>query len=208
MENTIAFQRYSYLKEESHASIYQEFRRIRGIIEYFSGCDSTPRNGHKIYDETNLKILELLQEDGKLGVHKISKAVGKGISTVHARIKALEEEKIIKKYSAILDPVLLDRPTLALIFVTIRYRVPDRADLLSQKEFCQEIAKHPYVQEVFVLSGQYDVFLKVRTKDVEEMNRFIVDFLRELPAVERTLTMFVMDDYLETQELRNLISDE
>lgn len=167
-----------------------------------------PRDGQKIYDDTNLKILELLQEDGKLGVHKISKSVGKGISTVHARIKAMEEEKIIKKYSAILDPVLLDRPTLALIFVTIRYRVPDRADLLSQKQFCEEIAKHPFVQEVFVLSGQYDVFLKVRTKDVEEMNKFIVDFLRELPAVERTLTMFVMDNYLETQELRNLISDE
>jgi DNA-binding Lrp family transcriptional regulator len=48
----------------------------------------------------------------------------------------------------------------------------------------------------------------VRTKDVEEMNRFIVDFLRELPAVERTLTMFVMDNYLETQELRRLIDEK
>lgn len=156
-------------------------------------------------DETDFKILELLQEDCKLGVQKISEAVGKGISTVHARIKSMEQKEIIKQYSAILDPVLLDRPTLALIFVTIRYRVPGEPDLLSQKEFCQEIAQHPFVQEVFVLSGQYDVFLKVRTKDVEEMNRFIVDFLRELPAVDRTLTMFVMDNFLETQELRNLI---
>ena len=155
-------------------------------------------------DETNLKILELLQEDCKMGVQSISESVGKGISTVHARIKSMEQSKIIKQYSAILDPVLLNRPTLALIFVTIRYRVPGEPDLLSQKEFCQEIAKHPFVQEVFVLSGQYDVFLKVRTKDVEEMNRFIVDFLRELPAVDRTLTMFVMDNFLETQELRKL----
>ncbi|MFW9834633.1 MAG: Lrp/AsnC family transcriptional regulator [Candidatus Thorarchaeota archaeon] len=158
-------------------------------------------------DDTNLKILELLQEDCKLGVQKISERVGKGISTVHARIKALEEDGVIKQYSAILDPVLLNRPTLALIFVTIRYRVPGEPDLLSQKEFCQEIAKHPFVQEVFVLSGQYDVFLKVRTKDVEEMNRFIVDFLRELPAVDRTLTMFVMGNFLETQELRRLTHD-
>jgi len=159
---------------------------------------------HSAIDDTNLKILELLQEDCKLGVQKISESVGKGISTVHARIKAMEQSKIIKQYSAILDPVLLNRPTLALIFVTIRYRVPGEPDLLSQKEFCQEIAKHPFVQEVFVMSGQYDVFLKVRTKDVEEMNRFIVDFLRELPAVDRTLTMFVMDNFLETQELRKL----
>ena len=158
-------------------------------------------------DDINLKILELLQEDCKLGVQKISVNVGKGISTVHARIKAMEQSKTIKQYSAILDPVLLNRPTLSLIFVTIRYRVPGEPDLLSQKEFCQEIALHPYVQEVFVLSGQYDVFLKVRTKDVEEMNRFIVDFLRELPAVDRTLTMFVMDNFLETQELRRLTDE-
>ena len=163
------------------------------------------KHSHSAIDDTNLKILALLQEDCKLGVQKISESVGKGISTVHARIKAMEHSKIIKQYSAILDPVLLNRPTLALIFVTIRYRVPGEPDLLSQKEFCQEIAKHPFVQEVFVLSGQYDVFLKVRTRDVEEMNRFIVDFLRELPAVDRTLTMFVMDNFLETQELRKLI---
>jgi Lrp/AsnC family leucine-responsive transcriptional regulator len=175
--------------------------------EIFSECGIMSKHVSAILDDTNFKILELLQEDCKVGVQKISEQVGKGISTVHARIKVLEESGIIKQYSAILDPVSLNRPTLALIFVTIRYRVPGQPDLLSQKEFCQEIAKHPFVQEVFVLSGQYDVFLKVRTKDVEEMNRFIVDFLRELPAVERTLTMFVMDNFLETQELRKLIDE-
>ena len=167
-----------------------------------------PRDSDAVCDDINLKILELLQEDCKLGVQKISEVVGKGVSTVHARIKALEQSNIIKHYSAILDPVQLNRPTLALIFVTIRYRVPGEPDLLSQKEFCREIAKHPFVQDVFVLSGQYDVFLKVRTKDVEEMNRFIVDFLRELPAVERTLTMFVMDSFLETLQLRKLTDAE
>ncbi len=167
-----------------------------------------PKDSDALFDDINFKILELLQEDCKLGVQKISESVGKGISTVHARIKSLEQNKIIKQYSAILDPVLLNRPTLALIFITIRYRVPGQPDLLSQKEFCREIAKHPFVQDVFVLSGQFDVFLKVRTKDVEEMNSFIVDFLRELPAVERTLTMFVMDTFLETLQLRKLTDVE
>ncbi|MFW9909106.1 MAG: Lrp/AsnC family transcriptional regulator [Candidatus Thorarchaeota archaeon] len=159
-------------------------------------------------DDINIKILELLQEDCKVGVQKISKEVGKGISTVHARIKALEQSNLIKQYTAVLDPLLLNRPTLALIFITIRYRIPGQPDLLSQKEFCKDISKHPFVQEVFVLSGEYDVFLKVRTKDVEEMNRFIVDYLREIPAVERTLTMFAMDNYLETLELRKLVDEK
>lgn len=162
------------------------------------------RQSDSVIDETNLRILEILQEDCKIGVQKISEEVGKGISTVHARIKSLEQSNIIKQYSAILDPIQLNRPTLALIFVTIRYRVPGESDLLSQQEFCTEISKHPFVQEVFILSGEYDVFLKVRTKDVEEMNQFIVSFLRGLPAVEKTLTMFVMGNFLETQEIRKL----
>ncbi len=159
-------------------------------------------------DKDDLKILELLQKDCKLGVQKIADQVGKGISTVHARIKAMEQKGIIQRYTAVLDPVALDRPTLAFIFVTIRYRLPGKDDILSQKEFCEEIASHPYVQGVHILSGQYDVFMKVRTKNVEEMNRFIVDHLREMPAVDRTLTMFVMENFLETQELRQLTTPE
>jgi DNA-binding Lrp family transcriptional regulator len=157
-----------------------------------------------LVDETDLKILGLLQDDCKMGVQRIAKQVGKGISTVHARIKAMEQKKIIKKYSAILDPNLLDRPTLAFIFLSLRTRMPGRDGMLSQKEFCKEIAEHPYVQGVYLLSGEYDVILKVRTEGVDEMRGFIVDHLRELPSIERTLTTFVLENYLETLELRNL----
>jgi Lrp/AsnC family transcriptional regulator for asnA, asnC and gidA len=159
-------------------------------------------------DDIDLQILQLLQDNCKLGIQKISKEVAKGISTVHARIKAMEERGIIKQYTAVLDPFLLDRPTLAFIFVTIRYRIPDEPNVLSQREFCEDIAKHANVQGVYVLSGQYDVLLKVRTKNVEEMNQFIVEFLRKIPAVDRTLTMFVMDSYLETVELRDLTTSK
>ncbi len=164
----------------------------------------TKKHSPAAADEIDLRILEMLQEDSKLGIQTIASKIGKGISTVHARVKSLEERGFIKKWCAVLNPDLLDRPTLALIFVTIRYRLPGKEDVLSQKQFCREISKHPYVQEVFVLGGQYDVFLKVRTKDTAEMNRFITEFLRELPAVDRTLTMFVMDNYLESLALGQL----
>ncbi len=155
-------------------------------------------------DKTDIQILRLLQEDGKLTVAQIAKKVGKGISTIHARIQNLRERGVIKRFTAILDPILLGRPTVAFILVTIRYRIPGRRAVLSQREFCQEIAEHPLVQEVHVLSGQYDVLLKVRSKDINELNDFIVDFLRNIPAVERTLTMFAMDTYLDTPDLRGL----
>ena len=119
-------------------------------------------------------------------------------------MKALKDTGVIKQYSAVVDPAEVDRETLAFILVTVRYRVPGQKTVLSQREFCKEIAGHPLVQGVYVLSGEYDVLLKVRTKSIEEMNRFIVDFLRELPAVDKTLTMFAMGTYLDTLELRDL----
>jgi DNA-binding Lrp family transcriptional regulator len=155
-------------------------------------------------DEIDLEILSILQKDSKRSIAKIAQDVGKGITTVHDRIQALQKTGVIKEYSAILSPEHLNRETLAFILVTIRYRVPGRKTVLSQREFCQEIAGHHLVQGVHVLSGEYDVLLKVRTKNIDEMNHFIVDFLRELPAVDRTLTMFAMDTYLDSLELRNL----
>lgn len=155
-------------------------------------------------DSIDIEILKLLQKNSRMSISEISKQVGKGISTVHARMKSLEEEGYIKQFTAMLDPIKIGKGTLAFILITVRYRVPGKDDTLSQREFCREIAEHPYVQDVHVLSGEYDVLLKVRTKDIEELNGFIVDFLRRIPAVDKTLTMFAMDSYLETVELRGI----
>ncbi len=155
-----------------------------------------------ILDDTDKKILNLLQLNARMTIKEIAKAVDKGISTVHNRMKALEKENVITGYTAVVDGSKIGRPTVSMVLVRIRYRVPGRRDVISQREFCLEIAEHPCVQSVHVLSGEWDVMLKVRTRDVDEMNSFIVDFLRQLPAVDRTLTMFVMDTYLDTTQIR------
>ena len=158
----------------------------------------------KSYDEIDVEIMKILQKDSRAKHAAIAKKVDKGISTVHARMKRLKADGFIKNYSAVLNAKELGRGTLAFILVTVTYRVPGGEEVISQREFCKDIAKHRLVQSVHVLSGEYDVLLKVRARDIEEMNRFIVDFLRKKPAVDKTLTMFVMDTYLDTLELRGL----
>lgn len=153
-------------------------------------------------DKTDEKILSLLESDARMTIKEIAKAVDRGISTVHKRIRAMESDGIIKGYTTVIDGAKVGKPTLAMVLVRIQYRVPGRRDLISQREFCKDIAEHPFVQSVHVLSGEWDVLLKVRTRDVEEINGFIVDFLRQIPAVDRTLTMFVMDTYLDTTRIR------
>ena len=158
----------------------------------------------KRYDATDIDIMKILQKNSRAKHATIAKKVGKGISTIHARMKRLVDEGLVEKYSAVLNPKELGRGTLAFILVTVTYRVPGGEKVISQREFCKDIAGHRLVQSVHVLSGEYDVLLKVRAKDIEEMNRFIVDFLRKKPAVDKTLTMFAMDTYLDTLELRGL----
>lgn len=158
----------------------------------------------KKIDPMDEELLHLLQQDSKQSIAQLSKNLGIGISSVHARMKALKDSGVIQKYTAIVDPREVNRGTLAFILVTVRYRVPGRKGVLSQREFCEQIAGHPLVQGVHVLSGEYDVLLKVRAENISEMNNFIVDFLRELPEVDKTLTMFAMDSYLDTLELRDL----
>ncbi|MHA2396146.1 MAG: Lrp/AsnC family transcriptional regulator [Candidatus Thorarchaeota archaeon] len=161
----------------------------------------------KELDESNKKLLHLLQKDSKQSISKLSDVLGIGISAVHARMKTLKETSVVKQYTAIVDPDKVSRGTLAFILVTVRYRVPGSKGVLSQRDFCEQIAVHPLVQGVHVLSGEYDVLLKVRAESISEMNKFIVDFLRELPEVDKTLTMFAMDSYLDTLELRDLMSN-
>ncbi len=168
--------------------------------EYYSMTEMYSEN----VDETDLELLRLLQINSKMKISELAKEVGKGIATVHARMKALKQKGIITHYAAILEPKKVGRETLAFILVTVRYRVPGRKGVVSQREFCKEIAVHPLVQGVHVVSGDYDVLLKVRARNIDEMNRFIVDFLRELPQVDKTHTMFSMDTYLDSPELRDL----
>jgi Lrp/AsnC family transcriptional regulator for asnA, asnC and gidA len=164
-----------------------------------------PKKTSLVLDEIDLKILQLLQEDAKMGIQAIADNVEKGISTVHARVKKLEKHNIVKKYTAILDPIALGWTTQAFIFITLRYRSPTKGDIISMQDFCAEISEHPYVQSVYIVTGQHDLILLVRSKDANGLNEFILNYLRESPAVERTQTMLVMSSYHESLGIKDLL---
>ncbi|MHA1851724.1 MAG: Lrp/AsnC family transcriptional regulator, partial [Candidatus Thorarchaeota archaeon] len=82
-------------------------------------------------DATDLELLRLLQINSKMKISDLAKGVGKGIATVHARMKQLQKKGVIDRYAAILDPKKVGRETLAFILVTVRYRVPGRKGVVS-----------------------------------------------------------------------------
>ncbi|RLI10420.1 Lrp/AsnC family transcriptional regulator [Candidatus Bathyarchaeota archaeon] len=152
-------------------------------------------------DERDLEILRLLQEDAKATAREISRRMGSPITTVYSRIKRLEDSGVIRGYKPVLDAARLGRPTTAFILASITYRTPGVEETLDQRLIAQEVARFPEVQEVHIITGDWDLLIKVKGRDVADIGRFVVDKLRTVRGIEKTLTCMVFDTAKETLDL-------
>ena len=152
-------------------------------------------------DEKDIEILKMLQENCKISSREIARKIGSLIPTVYAKIKRMEDLGIIKNYKAVLDSKKLDKKTTGLIFVSFGYRVPGVEEPLDQREIARKIAKFPEVQEIHIITGDWDMLIKVKAKDVDEIGRFVVDKLRKLQGIEKTLSCMVYDTPKESLDI-------
>ena len=152
-------------------------------------------------DEKDIEILRLLQRDAKISAREISDRVGSPITTVYSRIKRLEDSGIIKGYKPVLDPEKMGRPTTAFILASFAYRTPGVEEPLDQRQIAKEVARLAEVQEVHIIAGDWDILIKVKERDVAAVGRFVVDKLRNIRGIERTLTCMVFDAVKETTDI-------
>lgn len=152
-------------------------------------------------DEKDKEILHMLIQDAKVSVKDISLRLDSPITTVYSRIKRLEDIGIIKSYKPILDAGKLGRPTTAFIFAQFTYRPIGVDKDLDQRQCAREVAKFPEVQEVHIITGDWDFLIKVKEKDVASVGQFVVDKLRTVKGISKTLTCMVFDSLKETQDI-------
>lgn len=152
-------------------------------------------------NEKDFGILILLQKNCKVPAKEIARKIDSPVTTVFAKIKRMEKLGIIKDYKAVLDAEKLDMGTTAFILVSLHYRL-EREELLSQKEIVRQIASFPEVQEVHIITGDWDILIKVRGKDVDAIRRLVVDRLRTLKGIEKTFTCMVFETEKETTDIK------
>jgi len=152
-------------------------------------------------DEKDIEILRLLQRDAKISAREISDRLGSPITTVYSRIKRLEDSGIIKGYKPVLDAEKMGRPTTAFILASFAYRTPGVEEPLDQRQIAKEVARLSEVQEVHIIAGDWDILIKVKERDVAAVGRFVVDKLRNIRGIERTLTCMVFDAVKETTDI-------
>lgn len=133
-------------------------------------------------DEKDFAILGELKEDGRQSTADIARSTHLPRVTVHERIRKMRERGVIRCFAALPDYAKLGQPVTAFVFVSY---LPGPT---SQREVADKIAKLENVFEVFVVSGEWDLLLKVRGKSMEEIGGLVIDRIRSLPGVARTLT--------------------
>jgi DNA-binding Lrp family transcriptional regulator len=152
-------------------------------------------------DEKDLAILQIIQENSKLTAKQIAKKISSPITTVFAKTKRMEELGVIKQYRAILAPEKLNLGTAAFVLAGVSYRTKNDDIPVSQRDVAEEIARLPEVQEVYIITGDWDLLVKLRAENVDAVGKFVVDKLRLIKGLEKSLTCMVFETVKETTSL-------
>jgi Lrp/AsnC family transcriptional regulator len=146
-------------------------------------------------DRLDRKILRLLQENSTLAVADIAKKVGLSTTPCWRRIQRLEEDGVIQRRVAILDPVKVNvRVT---VFVSIRTSSHSQEWL---RRFSEVIQEFPEVVEFYRMSGEVDYLLRVVVPDIAAYDAFYKRLIQKI-EIHDVSSAFAMEQIKHTTEL-------
>ncbi|MBU0471737.1 MAG: Lrp/AsnC family transcriptional regulator [Nanoarchaeota archaeon] len=127
-------------------------------------------------DDKDKKIIEELKKDSRTSIRDISKITGIRPSTVHQRINKLKTSNTIEKFTIKLNNKLIGENFIVFMFVS------------TEEDLDEALFKDKHIKEVFGITGEYDLLFKLKFKNVEEFNDFVLEF-RKKTGVKKTITM-------------------
>lgn len=147
-------------------------------------------------DRIDLKMLRLLQGNGRLSNADLASMVDVSPATCHRRTQALFDNGLIKQVRAVVAPQKVNRGALVMVGVVL-----DRSTPESFAAFEKAVAKLKFILDCHLVAGDFDYFLKIRVGDMADFNRIHGDQLIALPGVRQTRTFFVMKEVVDNAPL-------
>ena len=144
-------------------------------------------------DEMDLKILRILQDNSKTTTREIAEILNLSPSPVYERTRKLESKGYIKKYVAILDKKLIQRPITVICMVSLRYHDEGFID-----KFEKQIKNLNEVQECFHMAGKVDFFLKINLQSLDDYHEFVRIKLSKIENIGILESYFVLKEMLHT----------
>jgi len=138
-------------------------------------------------DKTDLQILRILQENGRITNLQLSNEVGLSPAPTLERVRKLENAEYIKSYHALVDEEKLGLGIKTFIQVSLDFHKSNTIDI-----FLGEIQKIKQVTECHHVTGQCDFLLKVYVHNIKEYEQLIMDKISRIPVVKTFQTMMIM----------------
>ncbi len=150
-------------------------------------------------DRMDLRILDVLQRDGRISNLKLAETVALSPTAVLARVQRLTRDGYILGYEARLNPRKLGAGMLVFVEVLLDRTTPNVFD-----EFQAAVQVRPEILECHMVAGGFDYLLKTRMADMNAFRRFAGDVLWQLPGVRETRTYAVMEEVKDSARLHLL----
>ncbi len=135
-------------------------------------------------DETDLAILQALGKNARITLSKMSEDIGVPDATISHRLKRLERE-VIKRYTVIFDPDAVGLDMTAIIII--------QTETEKHSAVKHALADLDEVSEVYSVSGEYDLLIKLWAHDMEELSQLIDHKIRSIDGVDDLTEMLVME---------------
>lgn len=137
------------------------------------------------------RLIELLKSNARLTNSELAVMLGKSEEQVAADIEKLENDGIIKGYTAIIDESAYDPNT---VFALIELKVTPQSQS-GFDEIAQQISEYEQVESVRLMSGTYDIIVSVTGKNIRDISLFVSQRLATIAAVQETTTHFGLRVY-------------
>ncbi len=155
-----------------------------------------PKTPRPELDPTDRRILRALQRDGRQSVVALAESIGLSPTPCQRRLRRLEEEGVIARYAAVLDPRRVGLAVQAFVQVALASHSEEAA-----ATFHRAIAERPEVIAAYVMSGDMDYMLHVVATDFEAYADFALKALLRMPGVKETRSSFVLSELKQAGEV-------
>lgn len=135
-------------------------------------------------DDIDKKILKNLQKNARMTISDLSSEISLSMPAISERLKKLEASGVIKQYTVILDPAMLNKHLMALMFV--RFENPSHGD-----RFANFVKNEFEIKECFYITGDFDYSLKIVTENTHSLE-LLLTRIKNQPGIVKTKTIVIL----------------
>ena len=138
-------------------------------------------------DKFDLAILKVLQGDARASLQDISKRVGLSPTPCWNRIRKMEGDGVIQGYTVHIDPAAIGFTETVIVQVTL-----DSHTDQTLFDFGKELEQIPEVLEAYLVSGDYDYYIRIAVRDTRDYERLLRERLYRIPGIRHSKSSFVL----------------